>query len=99
MDDIRTALCSAPVMTHPDFTKEFILATDFSKEGLGAILSQKGEDGKEHPVAYASRRTNEAESQYPAIRGEFLAAVWAIRHFHHYLAVNPFILRSDQQAL
>ena len=46
---------SAPILAFADYTKEFLLETDASKEGLGAILSQKQEDWQYHPVAYGSQ--------------------------------------------
>ena len=48
-------LCmSDPILAFTDYNKEFLLETDASKEGLGAVLSQKQEDGQYHPVAYGS---------------------------------------------
>ena len=52
---LKQRLVEAPVLAYPDFTKPFSLETDASIEGLGAILSQRGDDKKLHPVAYASR--------------------------------------------
>ena len=45
-------------MTYPDFTKRFILATDASDWGIGAVLSQKDKENLEHPIAYASHLPN-----------------------------------------
>ena len=45
----------SPLLAFPDFTKPFILDMDASKEGLGAILSQKQDNGRFHPVAFSSR--------------------------------------------
>ena len=45
---------NSPVLAFADYTKDFLLETDTSKEGLGAVLSQKQEDGWFHLVAYSS---------------------------------------------
>lgn len=58
---LKRALCNAPILIHPDFSKPFILQTDASTLGIGAVLSQIGPDNLEHPIAYASRSLNKAE--------------------------------------
>ena len=54
-------MISSPILVPPDLDKEFFLWVDASEDGFGAILEQNGEDSLQHPVAYASRATNEAE--------------------------------------
>ena len=49
------ALKHAPVLSYPDYTQPFILETDASLKGLGALLSQKGKDGEVCIIAYASQ--------------------------------------------
>ena len=80
-------ICSeAPVLPYADYTKPFILHTDASTTGLGAVLYQKQDDGKERVIAYASRTLNKAERNYDAHKVEFLSLKWAItNHFHEYL--------------
>ena len=91
-------LVSAPILAMPDFSQHFILDTDASGEGLGAVLSQSRE-GQECEVAYASRSLSRTEKQYCATRRELLALVWASRHFRLYLYGRKFIVRTDHHAL
>ena len=51
---LKQACMSAPILVYADYTKEFLLKIDASKEGLGAVLSQKQADGQYHTVAYGS---------------------------------------------
>lgn len=90
---------SAPILASPDFTKPFILTTDASTIGLGAVLSQIGQDQKEHPIAFISRRISDAESRYGATKLELLAVKWAVEHFHHYLSGQHFTIVTDHSAL
>ena len=53
---LKELLCTAPILMSPDVEKSFVLQTDASELGVGAVLSQQGDDGHEHPVAYWSRK-------------------------------------------
>ena len=79
---LKHKLSSAPVLAYPDFCKDFVLETDASIKGLGAVLSQKQSDGKLHPIAFASRALSPPEKNYAVIELETLAVVWACSHFH-----------------
>lgn len=79
--------------------KEFILMTDASGEGLGAVLGQKDDEGKEYVVAYASRSLRGAEERYPITELECLAVIWGIQHFHKFLLEKKFIVYTDHAAL
>ena len=96
-DRLKERLIKAPILQYPDFNIPFTLYTDASKKGLGAVLSQKKEN-KEYVIAYASRSTNKAEENYPITDLEYLAIVWSIKHFHHYLS-RPFTIVTDHAAL
>ena len=52
---LKQACMTSPILAFADYTKDFLLKTDTSKEGLGAALSQKQADGHYHPVAYGSQ--------------------------------------------
>ena len=84
-------IMSAPVLVFPDFNKPFLLETDASKEGLGAVLSQKQDNRCYHPVAFGSRMLTSSEQHYHSSKLEFLALKWSItKHFKEYLAYAPF---------
>ncbi|XP_029574004.1 uncharacterized protein LOC115165110 [Salmo trutta] len=95
---LKRALMEAPVLASPDPNRPFILDTDASNEGLGAVLAQRGPDG-EHVVAYYSRTFDKAEKRYCVTRRELLAVVAAVRHFKYYLGGLPFVVRTDHSAL
>ena len=59
--EIKYKLTSAPILVFPDFLRPFILDTDASNTGLGGVLSQVQEDGKECVVTYASRTLTKPE--------------------------------------
>jgi hypothetical protein len=98
-DDIKEALMSDPVMAYPDWNKQFILTTDASYSGLGAVLSQQFPEG-ERVIAYASKRLQRSENNYPITQLEALAVVWAMELFRDpYLANKQFKLFTDYRAL
>ena len=95
---LKTALTRSPVLAYPDPNVEFILDTDASSCGIGAVLSQTY-DGVERVVAYYSRSLSSSERNYCTTRRELLAIVDAIRHFHHFLYGTDFFIRTDHAAL
>jgi hypothetical protein len=96
---LKQHLTQAPILQYPDFTKGFILYTDASTKGLGAVLSQQQANGKEGVIAYASRSLNKAEENYSITDLECLAIVWAVKYFQHYLCLQPFKIVTDHSAL
>ena len=78
---LKEVLSSAPILRRPIRGRPFRLHTDWSMLGLGAVLTQYDDEGREFVVAYASRSNNTAESRYGSYEGECLAVVWAVAHF------------------
>ncbi|KAJ8381341.1 hypothetical protein SKAU_G00021190 [Synaphobranchus kaupii] len=97
-DQLRAALTEAPVLAYPDAKRPFIVDTDASNTGVGAVLSQEDEDG-ERVVAYYSRALGKAERNYCVTRRELLAVVRALHHFRPYLQGSHFLLRTDHASL
>jgi hypothetical protein len=78
---LKEKLSKFPILRRPNFSKVFILHTNLSALGIGAILGELDEEGKEYVIAYASRSNNKAESNYFSYEGECLTVVWGIIHF------------------
>ena len=82
---LKELLSSPPVLAYPNFDMPFILHTDATIQGLGAMLEQERPDGKLHTIAYANRTLNKCEQKYGITEMETLGVVWAARHFRAYL--------------
>ena len=95
---LKTALTQKPILRLPNFEKQFVLQTDASDSGLGAVLLQEY-DGVNMPVMYISRKLNAAETRYSTIERECLALFWATKRLHVYLYGTEFILEIDHQPL
>ncbi len=98
-DRLKSLLTSAPVLAFPDFRVPFILETDASGNGLGAVLAQRQEDGSVRPVAYASRSLQDHEKRYGVTELEGLGVVWSVKHFRPYLYGHQCDIYTDHQAL
>lgn len=96
--ELKSALCQHPVLVAPNFSKEFVVQTDASDVGLGAVLSQVI-NGEEHPVVFLSRKLTPAEKNYAIIERECLAIKWALESLRYYLLGRKFRLISDHAPL
>ena len=97
---LKQACMNSPVLAFADYTKDFLLEMDASREGLGAVLSQKQEDEWFHLVAYCSWVLTTHEKNYHSMKLEFLALIWAItEHFKEYLLYQPFLVKTDNNPL
>jgi len=98
-ETLKQKLIEAPILQPPNYEKEFILITDASGYGLGAVLSQLNNEGREIVIAYASKSLNDTEIRYPITDKECLAIVWGIRYWHKYLIRGRFKIFTDHSAL
>lgn len=92
--DIQQSLSKQPVLYSPNFDEPFILQTDASDRGLGAVLLQETMEGR-HPVAYISRKLFPREVRYSTVEKETLAIKWALDSFRYYLLGRDFTLETD----
>ena len=100
IDILKRKVQSTPVLVFPDFDKPFLLKTDASKEGLGAVLSQKQSDGHYHAVTFGSRSLTLLEKNYHSSKLELLTLKWSImEHFKEYLAYSPFVLQMSYKGM
>ncbi len=98
-DRLIELLTTAPTLAYADFSQPFILHTDASQTGLGAVLYQE-HNGVRKVIAYASRGLSVSESRYPAHKLEFLALKWAVvDKFRDYLYASQFTVHTDNNPL
>uniref|UniRef100_A0A3B1KKN7 Reverse transcriptase/retrotransposon-derived protein RNase H-like domain-containing protein n=1 Tax=Astyanax mexicanus TaxID=7994 RepID=A0A3B1KKN7_ASTMX len=97
-EELKSRLCNAPILAFPKVSESFIVDTDASDHGLGAVLSQV-QDGSEHVIAYYSRRLDRAERNYCVTRRELIAVVESLKHFRAYMYGVPFLLRTGHALL
>ena len=91
---LKKALVTAPVLAIPDFNKQFVLETDASNQGIGAVLQQQG-----HPIAYLSKPLGPKNSGLSTYEKEYLAILLAVDHWRPYLQHAEFVIRTDQRSL
>jgi hypothetical protein len=65
------SLSEKPILAFPNFDAPFYLSTDASQVGIGAVLSQRDGNQREHPVYFTSRSLTDAERRYNTIERDF----------------------------
>ena len=93
-------LCTeSPILAYADFKAPFVLQTDASGDGLGAVLYQV-QEGQKRVIGYASQSLSRSERNYPVHKLKFLALKWAITDkFHEYLYGSEFQVYMDNNPL
>ncbi|KAL4021527.1 hypothetical protein IC575_020329 [Cucumis melo] len=92
--ELKQKLVTAPVLTVPDGSGNFVIYSDASKKGLGCILMQQGK-----VVAYASRQLKIHEQNYPTHDLELAAVVFALKIWRHYLYGEKIQIYTDHKSL
>jgi len=83
----------------PDFDKQFLVQTDASERGVGAVLAQFDDQGEEHPVAFFSRKLLPRETHYSTVEKECLAIKLGVQAFRVYLLGRSFVVETDHRCL
>ncbi|GFX59130.1 retrovirus-related Pol polyprotein from transposon 412 [Trichonephila clavipes] len=97
--ELKGKLIDKPVLYAPNFEREFIVQTDASNAGMGAVLTQLTEQGEEHPILYLSKKFSEVEKSYCTTEKECASIVFAIKRLHYYLDGNSFLVMTDHNPL
>ena len=102
-DRLKDALISSPILAYPNYDKPFILETDASLKGLGAVLLQEDDNGNFCIISYTSRTLKPYERsmrKYSSAKLELLALKWAVcDKFRDYLIGSQFTMLTDNNPL
>lgn len=87
-------MCSSPVLTLPDFTKEFTIEADACGTGIGAVLMQSGK-----PIAFFSKSLGPKAAAQSIYEKEAMAILESLKKWRHYILGSKLIIKTDQQSL
>lgn len=93
-ETLKARMISEPVLALPDFSQPFIIESDASGNGVGAILLQEG-----RPIAYFSKALSARNLAKSAYEKELMAIVLAVQHWRPYLLGRHFTVCTDQKSL
>lgn len=98
-NQIKDLLTRSPILAYPNLSKPFILITDVSGVGLGAVLTQLDEQGRERPISYASKTLTSAERKWSTIERELRGIEWGVKVHRMYLLAVIFTIITDHKPL
>lgn len=98
-EKLKESLTTAPVLSHPDFKRPFIIQCDASRNGVGGVLYQLDDDGNERPIAFTSKKFNSAQRNYSVTEQECLAAKHCLKKFRGYVEGMVFKIITDHASL
>ena len=92
--DLKQGMISTPILAIPDFSKEFVVETDVSGQGIGAVIIQEG-----HPIEFISKALSEKYQTLSVYEKEMLAILMAVKKWESYLMNRHFIVKTNHQSL
>ena len=98
-EKVKAVLTSEPVLRAPSYNKPFIIQCDASQKGIGGVLAQCDEDGKEYVISYYSHKLTSDEQKYHTYERECLAVLKSLDHFKPYTYLQPLIIMTDHHSL
>lgn len=99
VDTLKKSLLSTNCLAHFNANSKTILTVDASPVGVGAVLSQIGEDGLERPIEFSSRTLTDTEKRYSQLDREAVAILFGVKKFHQFLYGRRFVLVTDNKPL
>jgi len=93
-DTMKKILSRETLLAYPNFNKPFVIHTDASHTQLGAVISQDN-----RPIAFYSRKLNDAQTRYTTTERELLAIVETLKEYRNILLGHPIIVHTDHQNL
>ncbi|KAG1225834.1 hypothetical protein G6F67_009193 [Rhizopus microsporus] len=98
-DKLKQLMSSAPVLQAPDLSRQFIIETDASDFGVGAVLLQKDDHGLLHPIAFESKKLSSAERGYPPQERELIGILHALRTWRCFIDGSDYLVYTDHNPL
>ena len=98
-ESLKEQLISSPILGFPDTDKDYVLYTDASDVGIGAVLTQEDENGTERVISFASKAFSGSEKNWTTTEKEAFAVVWALQYFHPYVYGRHVTVFTDHRAL
>lgn len=98
-EELKHILTTAPVLHSPNFSQPFYIHCDASHTGIGSVLVQKNAEGEEFPIAFMSKKLNQAQRNYSVTEQECLAAMLSIKKFRAYVEGHEFTVITDHASL